>query len=81
MIVPSDQARVSPGVVAALLNSRIVDQVFRCISGSVAVSAFELEATPLPSPEALAPLAALVAANASLQAIETECRRLYGVDA
>jgi adenine-specific DNA-methyltransferase len=34
--------KVTPATVAAVLNSDVVDQVFRCISGSVAVSAFEL---------------------------------------
>ena len=38
---------------SALLNSEIVDQLFRCISGSVAVSAYELSALPLPDPEHL----------------------------
>ncbi len=31
---------VPPAVIAALLNSAVVDEAFRCISGSVAVSAF-----------------------------------------
>lgn len=35
--------------VCALLNSQVVDEVFRCISGSVAVSAYELDDLPLPS--------------------------------
>jgi len=49
--------KVLTAVLAALLNSAVVDQVFRCISGSVAVSAFELEALPLPVPSALTLLA------------------------
>ncbi|HZL00369.1 MAG TPA: hypothetical protein VFC47_10755 [Caulobacteraceae bacterium] len=32
--------KAPPAVLAALLNSAVVDQLFRCISGSVAVSAF-----------------------------------------
>ena len=36
--------RVPAAVLLALLNSNFVDQIFRCISGSVAVSAYELEA-------------------------------------
>lgn len=34
-----------------LLNSATVDQAFRCISGSVAVSAYELNSLPLPNRE------------------------------
>ena len=41
---------VAPRVLTVLLNSDVVDQVFRCISGSVAVSAYEINALPLPSP-------------------------------
>jgi adenine-specific DNA-methyltransferase len=42
------EAKVSSAAIAALLNSAIVDAAFRCINGSVAVSAFELEELPLP---------------------------------
>jgi adenine-specific DNA-methyltransferase len=68
-------------VVAALLNSDVLDQVFRCMSGSVAVSAFELEALPLPPVESLDKLAGLVSRGAAHGDIEAECRRLYGVAA
>ena len=70
---------VSPSVVAAIMNSQVVDRVFRCISGSVAVSAFELEALPLPSAGALGKLEKLVSKGASRTAIETEIARLYGL--
>ena len=73
------EPRVSPGVVAALLNSGVADEVFRCMSGSVAVSAFELEALPLPAPEALEALAGLVSGKATRSKIEAEVRRLYGL--
>lgn len=71
--------RVSPAAVAAVLNSDIVDQVFRCISGSVAVSAFELESIPLPPAAAMAPIEKLVANGASRAMIEKGLRCLYGV--
>lgn len=69
--------KVDPAVVAALLNSEIVDQLFRCMNGSVAVSAFELEAMPLPTPKSLARLTNLVSMRASREKIEAECSRLY----
>jgi adenine-specific DNA-methyltransferase len=79
MIRANTIPKVPAAVVAAVLNSQIVDQVFRCMSGSVAVSAFELEAVPLPSPEKLVKLKRLVRERTSREAIEVECRRLYGV--
>lgn len=79
MVCAGAQPLTRPDVLAALLNSETVDQVFRCMSGSVAVSAFELEALPFPSPEALGPLVALVARRASASEVEAECRRLYGL--
>ena len=61
MIKPLNGApRVTPAALAVLLNSDVVDQVFRCINGSVAVSAYELEALPLPPPEDLKELERLV---------------------
>jgi adenine-specific DNA-methyltransferase len=81
MIHPTGKPQVPPAVVAAILNSRIVDQVFRCMNGSVAVSAFELESLPLPGLADLAILRKLVAAGAAPDRIEAECHRLYGGEA
>ena len=39
---------LSLGALAAFLSTRTADRLTRCISGSVALSAFELEAFPLP---------------------------------
>lgn len=69
--------RVSPAVVAAVLNSAVVDDAFRCISGSVAVSAFELEALPLPSIAKIAKVEKLVKAGADQKQIEQCVRSLY----
>jgi len=44
---------VSPEVLAAVLNTETMDEIFRCLSGSVAVSATELHALPLPGEEIL----------------------------
>lgn len=69
---------VRADVMAAFLNSQAADRVFRCISGSVAVSAYELEALPLPRRDALAPLTKLVAGGADRTEIEVACARLIG---
>lgn len=81
MLLPlSDQPpAISPAVLAAFLNSRAADRAFRCISGSVAVSAYELEALPLPHPAALTELASLVAAGASRERLDQAADRLYGI--
>lgn len=81
MVRTIGSAKVSPAAVAAVLNSDIVDQVFRCISGSVAVSAFELESIPLPPASAMASIEKLVAKGASRAAIERRLRGLYGMKA
>ncbi|MCM2276318.1 MAG: Eco57I restriction-modification methylase domain-containing protein [Candidatus Didemnitutus sp.] len=54
MVVPIvPRPAVEAATVAAFLNSAIADRVFRCISGSVAVSAYELESMPLPNPDVM----------------------------
>ena len=70
--------RVPSAVLLALLNSDFVDQIFRCISGSVAVSAYELEALPLPDPGRMVRLERLVSRGAGPEAVEREVGRLYG---
>lgn len=71
------QPRVAPPAVAALLNSDVVDEAFRCINGSVAVSAYELEALPLPSPKAMTEIDWLVKRHAPSATIERRIRDLY----
>jgi len=66
--------------VCALLNSQAVDQVFRCISGSVAVSAYELNALPLPDPEQITQLDRLLQdSHTNGQEAEDFIAHLYGV--
>ncbi|MBZ5623483.1 MAG: SAM-dependent methyltransferase, partial [Acidobacteriia bacterium] len=78
MIRPANAGpRVSPKVLTAFLNTEIVDRAFRCLSGSVAVSAYELEALPLPPPEALDHLIQLVENGAPRDAIEKACSLLF----
>ncbi len=72
-----EKPMVSLRVIAAILNSEIVDAAFRCISGSVAVSATELEALPLPSPEAARRLEKLLEAGATREALQDHIRDLY----
>lgn len=81
MVRSVGKAKVTPAAVAAVLNSDLIDQVFRCISGSVAVSAFELESVPLPPASAMQPIERLVAKRASRSAIEKALRGLYGLEA
>lgn len=68
---------VSLRVLAELLNCEIVDSVFRCINGSVAVSATELESLPLPPPEAMLGLEALLDRKAPAEEIQDYLRSLY----
>lgn len=81
MIRAVGMGSVAPAVLAALLNSPVVDQVFRCMNGSVAVSAFELEAMPLPPVKDLKQLTSFVSAGADANDIASECDRLYGCKA
>ena len=68
---------MAPAALAVLLNSGVVDQVFRCINGSVAVSAYELEALPLPSPEEAKEIEGLVKRRAPRETLECAVERLY----
>lgn len=78
MIRPIDAApAVHPMVLSAFLNSEIVDNAFRCISGSVAVSAYELEALPLPPPERLATITELMKRRMDRRDIEEAFTRLF----
>lgn len=78
MIRPKEPPKVSARAVTALFNSRVVDDVFRCISGSVAVSAFELESLPLPSVDAMTAIEALLTAGADASKIDAAIAKLYG---
>ncbi len=79
MIKPLNGApRVAPATLAVLLNSDIVDQVFRCINGSVAVSAYELKSLPLPLPEGMEEIERLAKERADRVTLERAVERLYG---
>lgn len=81
MIRPITEAPlVSAEVLGAFINSAAADRAFRCVSGSVAVSAYELESLPLPGPEELMELTRLVDAGADRESIEAACSRLFEGD-
>ena len=71
------QPPVSVEVLAAFLNSSAADRAFRCVSGSVAVSAYELEALPLPNPGDMGQLSQLVRHKVDRVQIDLACAQLY----
>ena len=78
MLLPlNGKPAVPPAILAVLLNSDIVDQAFRCLSGSVAVSAYEMEALPLPDPRPVAALQKLISRQATRGEIEQSLRKLF----
>jgi adenine-specific DNA-methyltransferase len=78
MMIPTvAKPPVSQALLAGFLNSAAADRAFRCLSGSVAVSAYELENLPLPSADNLKRLAGQRFDRA---AIEAASAQLYGVD-
>ena len=72
-----DDPKVTPAALSALLNSEVVDRLFRCINGSVAVSAYELKSLPLPSPEDTRAIDRMVNRRAGRKTIERAVERLY----
>ena len=78
MIIPCvDKPSVTTPVLAAFLNSQVVNEAFRTISGSVAVSAYELESLPLPAVSKLKKLHKLILNDAAPAAIESAIKELY----
>jgi adenine-specific DNA-methyltransferase len=71
---------VSAAALAAFLNSSIADDAFRCISGSVAVSAFELESLPVPPARQMTAIERLIRNNASTEEIDARLRALYDIE-
>lgn len=73
-----DIAPVSPNTICVLLSTEAVDRAFRGISGSVAVSAYELNALPLPTAEQVCELERLIEAESSRAIIEQQVSEFYG---
>ncbi|MDQ7994594.1 MAG: Eco57I restriction-modification methylase domain-containing protein [Luteibacter sp.] len=76
MLVPP---AIRPETLAVVLNTEVVDRAFRCISGSVAVSAYELNAIPLPSINGLQTVERMLKEGAPLVAIERKVASFYGL--
>ncbi len=78
MIIPENGFTTVPlKVVLHLLSSKIVDEIFRSINGSVAVSAYELSSIPLPPVASLDHLIKLINSESSGEEIEQEIQNLY----
>lgn len=78
MLLPADDTpSIAPAVLANFLNTVAADRAFRCISGSVAVSAYELENLPLPDPTELK---SLLGHRNDAASVEWAARLLYGLD-
>jgi adenine-specific DNA-methyltransferase len=75
--IPGRKPLVSSRVIAALLNSETVDLIFRCINGSTAVSAYELESMPLPSPRECGRLEKIIESGADKTAVENAIKEMY----
>jgi len=70
---------ITPETIAVLLNSSLADAAFRCISGSVAVSAYELHALPLPTLHQMKQLQTLIQNQANPTTIQSAIERFYGI--
>nr|BFE75034.1 hypothetical protein GCM10020092_083350 [Actinoplanes digitatis] len=70
----TEDSVLTPRLLTALLDSAAVDRLYRCLTGSVAVSAYELSALPLPDAELLRRWAKLDPA-----VLPAEIDRVYGL--
>src|SRR5580704_17653444 len=76
MLIPTAaKPIIPPALLSAFLNSSAADRAFRCLSGSVAVSAYERESLPLPSAVEFKNRAARCNARSGIDAIVAA---LYG---
>lgn len=78
MILPiNGKPLVPPELLSVFLNSKAANHAFKAISGSVAVSAYELESFPLPDPKALDELRIAFKEGYSQERLEDVCYQLY----
>ncbi|MFB3906613.1 MAG: class I SAM-dependent DNA methyltransferase [Acidobacteriota bacterium] len=73
------RTRVPLEALWVLFNSETLDGLFRCINGSVAVSAYELNALPLPTIKQALELAEMARTGCSRADLEERIRTLYGI--
>lgn len=71
-------SEIKPETICTLLNSPTVDRAFRAISGSVAVSAYELNAMPLPTKEQITELQKLINDGSSQDKLDYKISCFYG---
>lgn len=71
--------KISAMTLAIFLNTRTADQIFRCINGSTAVSAYELENMPIPSLNSFVALEELLIGDElpSIETIENTVKEMY----
>lgn len=73
----AEKQTISLETMIALLNSNMFDMIYRLISGSVAVSAFELNSIPLPSFTSMKKFEKQISNGASKKEIEKYVKRMY----
>lgn len=73
----SIHAYITQETLIVFLNSNFVDQIFRCINGSTAVSAYELESMPIPSPEDFMKFEHLIINDKTPAFIENAIKEMY----
>ena len=70
---------VSLTLLSSFLNSTVADMAFRCISGSVAVSAYELETLPLPSVDEILSIQKQLPSKSNRESFDDELIKLYNL--
>ena len=76
----SPRNKIALRTILALLNSSALDEGFRCINGSVAVSAYELNSLPLPDPDQMQHLQKLVLTRRNKSEVDMQIANFYGID-
>ncbi len=77
MVRPIGNTSISLQTLAVILRSRIVDHLFRAMNGSVAVSAYELEALPLPPVEQVTRIQGAIENGVDTNAVEQMIKDAY----
>lgn len=79
MLIPLvERPKVDTQTLAAFMNSAVADEAFRCISGSVAVSAYEIESLALPPHEDMRQLSIVLRNHPTRIEIDRTCAEIYG---